>query len=40
MFNKKSISRKITHRQSQHLQPMLAGERLKGWSKSTERSHD
>ena len=39
IFNKKSISRKITHPQSWKLQAKLAGERLKGWSNSREKTN-
>jgi len=37
IFNRKSISRKITHPQSWKLQAKLAGEKLKGWSNSREK---
>jgi len=30
IFNRKSLSRNTTHRQSLHLQAMLTGETLKG----------
>jgi len=35
----KSISRKITHRQSWKLQAKLTGEKLKGWSNSKEKTN-
>ena len=35
-FDRKSISRNTTHRQSLHLQAMLTGETLKGWNKGRE----
>jgi len=38
IFNKKSISRKITHPQSSKLQAKLTGEKLKGWSNSREKN--
>ena len=37
IFNRKSISRKITHSQSWKLQTKLTGEKLKGWSNSREK---
>ena len=37
IFNRKSISRKITHPQSWKLQAKLTGEKLKGWSISREK---
>jgi len=39
IFNRKSISRKITHRQSRKLQAKLTGEKLKGWSNSREKTN-
>ena len=39
IFNRKSISRKITHPQSWKLQAKLTGERLKGWSNSREKTN-
>jgi len=39
MFNRKSISRKITHPQSWKLQAKLAGEKLKGWSNSRTKTN-
>ena len=39
IFNRKSISRKITHPQSWKLQAKLAGEKLKGWSNSREKTN-
>ena len=38
-FNRKSISRKITHPQSWKLQAKLTGEKLKGWSNSREKTN-
>ena len=38
IFNRKSISRKITHPQSWKLQAKLTGEKLKGWSNSREKT--
>jgi len=37
IFNRKSISRKITHPQSWKLQAKLTGEKLKGWSNNREK---
>ena len=37
VFNRKSISRKITHPKSWKLQAKLTGEKLKGWSNSREK---
>jgi len=37
IFNKKSISHKITHPQSWKLQAKLTDEKLKGWSNSREK---
>jgi len=39
IFNRKSISRKITHPQSWELQAKLTGEKLKGWSNSREKTN-
>ena len=39
IFNRKSISRKITHPQSWKLQAKLTGEKLKGWSYSREKTN-
>jgi len=39
IFNRKSISRKITHPQSWKLQAKLTGEKLKGWSNSREKTN-
>jgi len=36
IFNRKSTSRNITHRQSDHLQEILTGETLKGQNKCRE----
>jgi len=36
IFNKKSISGKVTYLQSWNLQAKLPGKMLKGWSKSRE----
>jgi len=38
IFNRKPISRKITHPQSWKLQAKLTGEKLKGWSNSREKN--
>ena len=38
-FNRKSISRKITHPQSWKLQAKLTGDKLKGWSNSREKTN-
>ena len=40
IFNRKSISRKITHPRSWKLQAKLTGEKLKGWSNSREKTQD
>ena len=39
IFNRKSISRKITHPQSWKLQAKLTGEKLKDWSNSKEEKN-
>jgi len=39
IFNRKSISRKITHPQSWKLQAKLTGEKLKSWSNSREKTN-
>ena len=39
IFNRKSISRKITHPQSWNLQAKFTGEKLKGWSNSREKTN-
>jgi len=39
IFNRKSISSKITHPQSWKLQAKLTGEKLKGWSNSREKTN-
>ena len=39
IFNRKSISRKITHLQSWKLQAKLTGEKLNGWSNSREKTN-
>ena len=39
IFNRKLISRKITHPQSWKLQAKLTGEKLKGWSNSREKTN-
>ena len=39
IFNRKSISRKITHPLSWKLQAMLTGEKLKGWSNCREKTN-
>jgi len=39
IFNRKSISRKITHPQSWKLQAKLTDEKLKGWSNSREKTN-
>jgi len=39
IFNRKSISRKITHPQSCKLQAKLTGEKLKGWSNRREKTN-
>ena len=39
IFNRKSISRKITHPQSWKLQATLTDEKLKGWSNSREKTN-
>jgi len=39
IFNRKSISRKITHPQSWKLQAKLTGDKLKGWSNSREKTN-
>jgi len=39
IFNRKSISRKITNPQSRKLQAKLMGEKLKSWSNSREKTN-
>jgi len=39
IFNRKSISRKITHPHSWKLQAKLTGEKWKGWSNSREKTN-
>jgi len=39
IFNRKSISHKITHSQSWAVQAKLTGEKLKGWSNSREKTN-
>ena len=39
IFNRKPISRKITHPQSWKLQAKHTGEKLKGWSNSREKTN-